>query len=104
MIFGMNFRSKAFCPIRWTRHNRYRLFLALEAGMAKGKEGAELMARNTSETIPAGEYSGEGGRKGRPDGYKAMSSEQANLERHQAALRTNPADPASGELEGDQLP
>lgn len=30
-----------------------------------------------------------------------MDSEHANLERHLAAFATNPADPASGEAQGD---
>lgn len=62
------------------------------------------MARNTSETIPAGEFSGEAGRHGRPEGAAAISTEQANYERHIAAFRTNPADASSGEVQGDQLP
>lgn len=80
-------------------------FLEGAADLSRAIRG-ESVARSGSDTVGPGEFSGTGGRKARPDGeeFKPMSTEQANLEKHQAAFRTNPADPASGIEQGDATP
>lgn len=58
---------------------------------------------STKGTVGPGEFSGTGGRKGRPEGYTGTPEQEA-YERHIAAFRTDPADPASGEAQGDAKP
>lgn len=66
-------------------------------------EGCGTMAGVVGKRVGPGEFSGDAGIKGRPLTMDAhpLDSEHANLERHHAAFATNPADPTSGEAQGD---
>jgi hypothetical protein len=67
-------------------------------------EGCGTMARVAGDVAGAGEFSGTAGIKGRPLTMEAkpLDTEHANLERHHAAFATDPADPTSGEAQGDE--
>lgn len=79
---------------------RLRLVVASELAET---EGCGTMARDPEDVAGAGEFSGVRGIKGRPltMDTQPMSSDHAARERHRAAFATNPADPLSGEAQGD---
>lgn len=67
-------------------------------------EGCGTMAlASGGGTVGPGEFSGTGGIKGRPLTLEAqpMTDDHKNRELLRARYRTNPADPASGEAQGD---
>lgn len=78
--------------------------VASSLGSSDPRQGG-VVPKDRSDVVGAAEFGGVGGRHGRPAAaYAAMTTEQANYERLIAAYRTNPADPTSGEAQGDLVP